>query len=381
MINSIRKPAFFVKYQFLDVTAEFGGYTTEIDYTDNRHGESDECQLTMHNSDGQWMGAYAPSDGDVMEVWYGYADEQVFAGRFTVDEWSVSGDSGGDTITIKALATPKTDALRTPNTVAYEDQNLSDIVDKIATKHNLEVEGEIEDIHFDRVTQNDERDLEFLKRLADDYGHYFSVKGKTLVFTSRDGLRARDPVFTIDRIAHIGQLLKSYELSFADHKAAKKAQVKYSHPRRKSLVGAEASSVDDLGLVTESGDVVKLDVRVENEEQAKRLAKSRLDKKNAQKITGSLTLVGLPTLVAGAVIELTSFGVFDGRYLIVKSEHKQNRSGYETTIELEHATGKNIKDGKAIKKKAKKKGNSAKPLITDGVDDLGEVKADGSIVK
>lgn len=381
MINSIRKPAFVVKYQGMDVTAEFGGYVTEVEYTDNRHGESDECQLTMHNSNGEWMGAYAPQDGDVMEVWYGYVDEQVFAGRFTVDEFSVTGDSGGDQITIKALATPKTEALRTPNTVAFEDQNLSDIVEKIATKHKLEVEGEIEDIHFDRVTQNDERDLEFLKRLADDYGHYFSVKGKTLLFTSRDGLRARSPVFNIDRTLHQGQTLKSYDLSSADHKAAKKAEIKYSHPRRKALVGSEASSADDLGLVTASGDVVKIDARVENEDQAKRVAKSRLDKQNAGKVSGSLTLVGTPVLVAGAVIQLKNFGLFDGRYLIVKSSHKMARSGYETSIDIEQATGKNIKDGKAVKKKAKKKGNSAKPSIFDDAEDLGTVMGDGSIKK
>lgn len=380
-MNAIRKPTFVVKYQGMDVTTEFGGYATEVEYTDNRHGESDECQLTMHNTNGEWMGAYAPQDGDVMEVWYGYSDEQVFAGRFTVDEYSVTGDNSGDKITIKSLAAPKTESLRTKNTVAFEDQNLSDIVQKIADKHKLEVEGEIEDIHFDRVTQNGERDLEFLKRLADDYGHYFSVKGKTLVFTSRDGLRARKPVFTVDRTAQLGQLLKTYDLSSADHKAAKKAEIKYSHPRRKSLVGSEASSVDDLGLVTASGDVVKIDARVENEDHAKRVAKSRLDKQNAGKVSGSLTLVGTPILVAGSVIELKNFGLFDGRYLIVKSTHTQSRSGYETSIDIEQATAKNVKDGEAVKKTAKKSGNSAKPSVFDDAEYLGTVKEDGSVVK
>lgn len=379
--HNIRKPAFMVRYQGMDVTAEFGGYAIEVEYTDNRHGESDECQLSMHNSSGEWMGAYAPQDGDVMEVWYGYSDAQVFAGRFTVDEYSLTGGRSGDRITIKALATSKTEALRTKNTTAFEDQNLSDIVQKIATKHDLKVDGEIEDIHFDRVTQNDERDLEFLKRLADDYGHYFSVKGKILVFTSRDGLRAKKPVFTIDRTIQIGQHVKSYDLSSEDHKAAKKAEIKYSHPRRKTLVGSEASSVDDLGLVTASGDVVKIDARVENEDQAKRVAKSRLDKQNSEKTKGSLTLVGIPILVAGAVVELKNFGLFDGPYLIIKSRHKQSRSGYETSIDVERITDKNVSDGNAAKKKTKKKGNSAKPSIFDGAEDLGTVQADGSVSK
>lgn len=374
-----REPAFIVKYQGMDVTAQFGGYTTAITYTDKRHGESDECQLDMHNASGEWMGIYAPQDGDKMQVWYGYSDELVFAGEFTIDEWTVTGDSNGDKISIKGLAAPKTQALRTKNTTAFEEQSLSEIVQKIAAKHGLQVEGEIEDLKFQRITQNGERDLEFLKRLADDYGHYFTVKGNNLVFTSRDGLRAREPVFKVDRIADVGQLLKSYDLSFADHKAAKKAEVKFEHPRRKALVGAEASSADDLGVVTSSGDVMKLNVRVEDEEQAKRIAKSRLDQKNAQKVTGTLDLVGTPTAVAGSVIVLKNFGLFDGRYLIVESEHKSERSGYSTSIQIERATDKNIQDGKKIKKKAKKSGNAANS--SDGVDDLGIVHADGSVTQ
>ncbi|UXN07507.1 phage late control D family protein [Bartonella sp. HY761] len=382
-MKSVREPSFVVKYQGMDVSAEFGGYTTSITYTDKRHGESDECSLKMQNADGKWLGEYAPQDGDTMEVWYGYSDELVYAGKFTIDEWSVSGDSGGDTIEIKGLSAPKTQSLRTKNTKAFETQSLSDIVQKIAKAHGLKVEGEIEDIKLERVTQHGERDLEFLKRLADDYGHYFTVKGNILVFTSRDGLRARDPIYVVDRLAEAAQMLKSYDLSFSDHKAAQKAEVKYSHPQRKALVGQEASSVDDLGVVTSSGDVMKIDVRVENEEQAKRVAKSRLDAKNAQKITGTLNMVGVPTIVAGAVIELKNFGVFDGRYLVVQSEHNSSRSGYEMSADIERATGKNIEDGKKVKNsaKTKKSGNSASASnsSTSGVDFLGTVQGDGSV--
>jgi len=297
----------------------------------------------------------------------------VYAGRFTVDEWVVRGGRDGDEIEISGLSAPKTESLRTKNTKAFENQKLSDIVYKIARQHGLTPEGEIEDIEFERVTQHGERDLAFLKRLADDYGHYFVVKGKTLIFTSRDGLRARASVMMIDRLTEIEQNLKSYELRDADHKAAKKALAKYSHPNKKAVVGADADSAEDLGVVTESGDVLKIDTRSENEDQAGRVAKSRLDEKNAQKITGTLTLVGTPVLVAGSVVELKNFGVFDARYLITQSEHRSERSGYETVIEIERATGKNIENGKKINANS----NAAK----NGAEYLGEVKADGSVVK
>lgn len=381
--GGVLKPAFRVIYQGVDITGGFAPMVLGVRYTDRRHGEADEATLNLQNSDGRWLNAWAPADGDVFQLFYGYADSQVYAGEFTVDEWSVSGDTSGDTVEIKGLAASSRQELRTANTAAYEKMKLSEIVRKIADRHGLRVEGAIEDISFERITQHGERDLEFLKRLADDYGHYFSVRGRMLVFTSRDGLRARPPVMVISRTGGYSpflpaarQMLKSYELRKADHVAAKKAEVRFQNPRRKALVGQEVSSADDLGIVTASGDIMKIDVRVEDESQARRVAKSRLDARNAQKWSGRLVLAGSPRLVAGAVVELGGFGVFDGRWMIKQSEHTIRRSGYETHIEIEKASDKNIADGKAVK--TVKKGRTAED---SGIEDVGVIDAGGKITR
>lgn len=380
--DMIREPFFQIFYQGVDITDDPAMSPTSIVYTDKRHGESDEVQVTVNNSTGQWLDEWHPDEGDRFKLIYGYTDEKVPAGEFVVDEDEPEGDSGGDRMTFKGLAAPKTQALRTSKHEAYEDQSLAEIVEKIAGRHSLTVEGEIEDVQFERVTQNGERDLQFLTRLADDYGHYFTVKGNQLVFTSRDGLRAREPVRTIDRITWLGQKLKRYRFRNADHVAAVRAEVRYHHPQRKQLVGAEASSVEDMGLVTASGDVIKAEVRVENDEQAKRVAKSRLDSRNARKVTGSLSLVGDPLLVAGSVIALTSFGRYDGRWLIVSSRHSIRRSGYDTEVEIERITDKQQADGKAGESRRKKKGKSAQAAApASGVVDMGRVNADGSVTR
>lgn len=383
----IREPFFRLVYEGVDITDDLAMWPTSITYTDKRHGESDEVRVTVHNATGQWLDAWHPDEGNRFTLDYGYVDEWAPAGEFTIDEVEAEGDAGGDRMTFKGLAAPKTQALRTPKHEAYEDQSLAEIVEKIAGRHGLTVEGEIEDAQFERVTQNGERDLQFLKRLADDYGHYFTVKGSQLVFTSRDGLRAREPVRTIDRKTWLGQQLKRYRLRTADHVAASKAEVRYHHPQRKQIVGAEASSAEDMGLVTASGDVIKAEVRVENDEQAKRVAKSRLDSRNAGKQTGSLSLVGDPLLVAGSVIALTSFGRYDGRWLVVSSTHRMQRSGYETEIEIERITDKQQADGKAGESRRKKKGKSAQAatpasgIVGAGVVDMGRVNADGSVTR
>ena len=332
----IREPAFRLIYMGKDVTSDFATWPTSISYTDNVDGESDEATVTVHNTGGEWIGPWAPEAGDTFDLYYGYADLLVPAGTFTVDETSAAGDSSGDTVDFKGLSAPKTEALRTGRHQDYEDTSLSDIVNEVAGRHGLSVRGPIEDLRFERLTQDGLSDTQFLMQLARDYGHYFTIKGSEVLFLTREGLRQQAPVRIIDRLADVGNALKSYSLRDADHEAAKKAEVKYLHPRRKELVGAE-SSAESQGLKTASGDIIKLDVRVEDEAQAERLADSALDTQNAKKRTGTMTLVGDPILVAGSTVQLVNFGKYDGRWLIKPSKHTQVRGGYETEITIEYA--------------------------------------------
>lgn len=377
-----RTPCFRLRYEGRDITDELAMWPTEITYTDHLHGKADECAVTVHNSTGQWLEEWEPQDGDTFELDFGYDDnvDLTPAGRFIVDESAAEGDASGDRVNWKGLSAPKTEALRTEKHRAFEDQSLSEIVTKVAGEHGLQLEGEIEDIKLDRVTQNGEHDLTFLRRLADDYGHYFKAAGQTLVFTSRDVLRAQEPVRTIDRVKDINQSLLRYSLRNADHVAAKRAEVTYLHPKRKKVIRGEASSAEDLGLMTASGDIVKLEVRVEDEAQAKRIARSRLDQRNSPKYAGTLDLVGDNDLVAGVVIELTSFGKKSGKYLVTSSRHPFLRSGYTTSLEIEGVTRKQAEDGKKTKtktkKKTKKKGSSDSG--SGGVS-LGIMGADGVI--
>ncbi|MFG1409519.1 contractile injection system protein, VgrG/Pvc8 family [Xanthobacter sp. VTT E-85241] len=330
----VREPAFRLIYQGKDVTSEFATWPTSITYTDNVDGESDEATVTVHNAGGEWLGPWSPEAGDKFQLWIGYTDLLVPAGTFTVDETSATGDSSGDKVDFKGLAAPKTEALRTPRHKDYEDTSLSDIVSEVAGRHGFSVRGPVQDLPFKRLTQDGLSDTQFLMKLARDYGHFFTFKGPEVLFAGREQLRQQPAVRVIDRIADMGNSLKSYSLRDADHEAAKSAEVKYLHPRRKELVGAE-SSAESKGLKTASGDVIKLDVRVEDEAQAERIADSHLDTKNAKKLTGTMTLVGDPTLVAGSTVQLTSFGKYDGVWLIKPSRHTSQRSGYETEITIE----------------------------------------------
>lgn len=109
-------------------------------------------------------------------------------------------------ITLKALSTGITKSNRTQRGRAYEHTTLADIVRRIARRLRLKVTGTIKHIPIERVTQYQERDVEFLTRLANAKlvaGQTVQLKGfgkfsgKYLVKQARHEIR-RGSGFTSD---------------------------------------------------------------------------------------------------------------------------------------------------------------------------------------
>ena len=80
--------------------------------------------------------------------------------------------------------------------------------------------------------------------------------------------------------------------------------------------------------------ILQVNEKVETLEEAERLAKKKLREKNKEEFTVSMTLPGNFALVASNTIDLSGLHVYDGKYLITKSTHEINGSGYTTKIEL-----------------------------------------------
>jgi hypothetical protein len=327
-MTNVSKPRFILIYKGVNISKEFAPESITITYTDKVHGEADEIEVTVQDKDGKWRGPWCPEHGDIVDLYIGYESGMMIAcGAFEVDEPCVNMSRSGDTLTFRGVSAPISKSLRTRKTRGYEKQNLKAIASKIAGEHGLLVTGNPPDILFERVTQRRERDLEFLSRLAENYGAYFSVRGKNLVFEKRSDVHARGPVFTLR--ANSDDYI-SVDLKKASHKTYSKAKLTYFEGQEKRKIEAEASDA-----VVKNGDTLRLDERVENDGQANARVKSELDKENLKKQTGTISMVGLPLMLAGQIIELDGgFGKWAGRYVIKSSRHLISRSSYTTSIEI-----------------------------------------------
>ena len=317
------KPIFKIEYNQKDITTDVSNQVLNIEYTDFEHGQSDEITITFEDTQKLWQGSWIPSKGDSLRVFIGYEGEKLLnCGLFEIDEIEFA--TPPDVLTVKALATGITKALRQNNSVAYENKTLKQIASEIAQKHSLTLVGEIEDVRVERITQNQERDLTFLKKLAEQYGYIFKIAEGNLVFYKTEKLTGADAAKILYRTD-----LSRISLSEKTSKNYKSVTVSYHNPKTGKKITATAKNENCV-----KGDTLKINERCENKQQALLKAKAALAKGN-NTIEGSIDLVGNPNLIAGLNVELKDLGYFSGKYHITQTRHFIDRtSGYGTSLEV-----------------------------------------------
>lgn len=317
-------PIFKLFYEKKDITKDVSPYVTSIEYTDAEHGESDEIQITFEDTEKIWQGAWIPSKGDCLRLYIGYEGEKLLnCGIFEIDELEF--ETPPDTITVKGIATNITKPLREKNSVGYENKTLKQIAQEIANKHNLNLIGEVADVRVDRITQNKTRDLEFLSKLAEQYGYIFKISENNLVFYDVQKLKGTKAI----QIFYRSDLSK-INLKEKTSQTYKSVQVSYYDPKKKKTVKASAKNEN-----VKKGDTLKITVRCSDRKQAVLKAKAAL-KTADDKIEGSIELPGNPYLISGLNIELKGIGHFSGKYHIKNARHSIDKSsGYKTSCEVE----------------------------------------------
>lgn len=338
-VAKVPHPVFVLSYEQKDITNDITPYVRSVTYTDYLSGQSDELQVELEDADGRWVGPWYPGKGDTLSLKIGYDGEPLLpCGAFEIDE--IEFDQPPAVVTIRALSTGLKVAVRTRKPVAYENTTLAAIAQRIAKRHRLTLTGKIRDIRIDRVTQYQERDVEFLTRLAREYGYAFKIVGSKLVFTE---LADRRDSATVAALSATD--LTSIHLRDKIKDVYQEAKGKYHDPKTKKLVvyGVKADQVTEVGQTTTSakkrsgqstsGDVLRLSSRG-SKAAVEAKTRAALEAANLQQTTGSVSGPGNPRLVAGNTFELTDCGKLSGKYLIESARHRRDRGG-GYTVELE----------------------------------------------
>lgn len=324
------RAAWTLLYRGVDITSDVDPMAISVTYTDKLHGEVDEIEVTVQDSDGRWRGPWCPEHGDVMQLWIGReGGALVYAGEFELDEPEIEVGRGGDTMTIRGLAAPITAPLRTEKTKEFEDKTAEDIFREVAGDAGLGVEGSFNETTFRRRTQTRMRPLEFLTELGEDTDHYVSVRGRTVQVHKVDDIDGAAPAATF-RPDHRDFIRAT--LRFQSEGTFSEAKTTHLHEEEKRLV--EGVETDER---VKTGDTLRLVERADDEAQATLKAKGRLHQANRNRRSGRLELVGRADMVAGVTVDLEGLGKFDGRYVVDSSSHSLTRGGYTTSLALKEA--------------------------------------------
>lgn len=326
-MSAVDKPLFSVVYNGVDITnAMLDKGFISLRYTDRYEFESDDLEIQVEDNDGLWQSGWYPEKGAKLSMSFGYGAMLVPAGEFEIDEIGLSGPP--DVVTIRAIATGITQQLRTKRSEGYEKQNLQQIIQKVAGRNGLTVDGKIEQIQFERVTQNNETDVEFLKRLSYDFGYIFSIRAKKLVFYNIMEIDKQAPAKVYSR-----SQLSRWNMTDKSAEVFKQAEARHFDQNKKVT---HFSVEQGTGIV--KADTLAITGRTENKQQADVKAKVALYRKNSAQQEGSVGMPGDPVMVAGNVVALLGFGKFSGNWVIRESSHTFTRGGgYGTSLDMKRA--------------------------------------------
>lgn len=479
-------PRYYISivYNGKNISSDVTSHLVSLKYTDHVHGKSDEIEITLEDVDAKWRNDWYPKKGDKIVASIGEDKDSSFdCGEFEIDEIELSGPP--DTVTIRALATGHSSALRTKNSSAHEGKTLKEIAQTIAANHGLTIDdggynhstktpynlkdeanqliiiskflyqsasltdtevkagleiaqknlgntnaslvakqadkqseevkklaqslsilysilvtneeadrnkrnttlfkestyaaklsteflsvsgitlktnikaGALDGIVISRSTQNREEDLSYLKRLCDEYGIVFSIRGTVIYFTTVYSLEAADISFSLDR-----QDIISYSFKDKIGGTYKAAAVKHRNPDNNEVIESETDSGELEGDYGDtSNDTLEVRSKAENQEQADAKSKAALHDKNSESKSVTITTGANKYCVAGVNFEFTGMGAASGKYHIISASHTIDRdSGYSIESEIKHVD--KVDPVKAISKPVHK---TVKPKVQSKV--------------
>lgn len=321
------------QYEGIDISQDIASFFKSFSVREVLSGEADSAEITLQDREELWQGDWMPDRGAIMDI------------TLTVSDWTTEGDTRDlplgkfevDTITnsgppneakIKLISIPTASNLRgVEKTRAWEKAKLSQILKDIADGAEMEYYFDAEDDPvLERAEQSEQTDLTFLQKLCKDAGLALKVTDKKIVIFDIGDYEKADPVLTINKNQ---QSVLSFDCQSTIQEVYKACHVKYKHSKKDEMIDYTFTDPN-----RKEGQTLQINQKVENLEEAEKLAKKKLHEKNLEEVSVSLTMIGNFALLASNTVELVGFHRYDGKYLIKQSSHDIGTGGYTTKIEL-----------------------------------------------
>lgn len=353
-----RSPAFMVRVNAKDITADISPRLISLTMTDNRGFDADQLDIELDDADGQLS---MPPRGAVISLFLGWKGQPLIGkGDFTVDE--IEHHGAPDAMTIRARSADFRGSLNSRREASYHDTTLGDVITQVAGRNDLKpmIGDGLAAIKVSHIDQTQETDAAFLMRIATLNGAVAAIKaGKLLLIKPGGGVTAtgkpipqviitrqdgdRHSFSIADRGAYTGVKAswlhtkdpKPKEVKVKRKPKAQSAQ-KAKHPAAKVAKPVEAKEGEYMAGSQDN--VFAITTVYATQAAAMRAAQAKWSKLQRGVAEFSLTLaMGRADLFPETPVMVSGFkAVIDEQpWIISKVTHSLSGSGFTTALEFE----------------------------------------------
>jgi len=324
-----------------DLTAAIRDRLIRLTISDHAGNTSDSVKITLDDRD---HAIDLPRTGAELSVSLGYKETGlVDMGKWTVDEIELSGPPetliiSGKAANLSARKTKggKSDTLRSAKTRAWDNIAIADICKTIAHEHGYT--PRIADKYatgsppaigapVKHLDQREESDLNFLTRLASDYGAVCKPVRDYLLFVEK-GTPVSATGRILDSIIIVPKDVSAWRATLADRGKYVAAIAHYHDHATAKRIPVRAGKPSGLPVTSVPGTFA-------DEQAARAAATARLASLNRGSTTLHVTMPGNGLIASGTPLTLSGFRTgADGNYHATSVTHTLDAGGYKTSANL-----------------------------------------------
>jgi phage protein D len=254
-------------------------------------------------------------------------DRLLNCGSFEIDSISANGPPARVTIRATSLS-HKANIRCEEKTWAWENVRLSMISRQIAGSAGMTFMFLSEfDPHYLRIEQNNESDIALIRRLCYDAGLVLKITDNTLVLFDEREFEKKAAVATI-RCGESDVLSYRFTTNLNDTVYGR-CHVIFTNSRGETIEYLYTPRDGDPDAPT-----LVIREKVTDRNAARNLAMRRLRQKNKQEYSAAFTIVGDVKYAAGCTVNITGYGVFDGKHIIERNVSNVTASGFTMQLTL-----------------------------------------------
>ncbi|MGY4404075.1 phage late control D family protein [Bradyrhizobium sp. USDA 3315] len=224
----------------------------------------------------------------------------------------------------------------------------SDVVNLLAREHNLSTRVEPTKEQHAQIEQNQESDVEFIKKLAARNHYEFFIDPPTGLLSfapPKDrqagvvSLRWGESLLSFKPEANLAAQVSSVEVYGWDPQSKKAIVGKAVAGEESGSEGTRTSGGAALQTAIGKGAVLQLRQPVFTEAEARRRAEAVLNDHAKRFLTGEAESIGLPDLLPDRNVAIGNLGVpFSKTYYIQQTIHKIDSNGYRTRFKVKETS-------------------------------------------